>query len=77
MSAHGSIKWYHEPWVVLLLLFFVLGPFGLPLVYQSPKFNRGWKIILTLAMVAYTGYVIYATVKIVQLTLSSLSIDQI
>ena len=56
------IRWYYEPLVVTLLLFLVLGPFGLPLVYKSPKFNKTWKIILTLLTVIYTGYLLWATV---------------
>ncbi len=57
-------KWYYQPWVVILLLFFVLGPLGLPFVYKSPKFNKFWKIILTIAMVFYTIYLIEATIKV-------------
>ncbi len=57
-------KWYYRPWVVILLLFFVLGPFGLPLVYKSPKFGKGWKIILTIAMIFYMIYLIRATVEV-------------
>ena len=68
----NKIPWYYRPWVVVLLLFFVLGPFGLPLVYKSPCFGRKAKILLTLLTAAYTAYVIWATVKIVQVTLSSL-----
>ena len=65
--------WYYRPWIVILLLFFVLGPFGLPLVYKSPYFGRKAKIFLTLLTVAYTAYVVWATVKIVQVTISSLT----
>ena len=61
-----GIPWYHRPWVVLVLLFLVLGPFGLPLVYKSPKFNRAAKIFLTLAMAVYTYYLIYASVEAVR-----------
>ncbi|MBN3033635.1 MAG: hypothetical protein JW873_06030 [Candidatus Saganbacteria bacterium] len=50
-----SVKWYHRPPVVLALLFVVLGPFALPLLYQSPAFNRTWKFILTIAVLALAG----------------------
>jgi hypothetical protein len=40
MDEEEKIKWYLRPIVVILLLFFVLGLFGLPLLYKSPKFNR-------------------------------------
>jgi len=55
------MKWYYRPWVVLLLLFLVLGPFGLPLVYKSPAFNRPWKIFLTVLTLAYTLYFVAVT----------------
>ena len=59
-----KIKWYLRPVSVVLLLFFVLGPFGLPLVYRSPKFNKTSKIILTIAVSLYTLYLIFASLEI-------------
>ena len=58
-------KWYYNVWVVLLMLFFVLGPLGLPLVWKNPNFSRWIKIALTLAMVVYTALLIEATLKAV------------
>jgi hypothetical protein len=41
MAKEGEkVKWYLRPLAVVLSLFFVLGPFGLPLLYRSPKFSR-------------------------------------
>ena len=57
-------KWYLHPISVLLLLFFVLGPFGLPLLYKSPKFSKTLKIILTVVVLFYTSYLIFATLEI-------------
>ena len=59
-----KIKWYLKPISVVLLLFFVLGPFGLPLLYKSPKFNKTLKIILTIAVIIYTSYLIFASLEI-------------
>jgi hypothetical protein len=59
-----KIKWYLRPVSIVLLLFFVLGPFGLPLVYRSPKFNKTSKIILTIAVGLYTLYLIFASLEI-------------
>src|SRR5437899_9896884 len=47
-------RWYYRPWWVLLMLFLVLGPFGLPLLWKSPSFSRWSKIALTVAVAAYT-----------------------
>jgi len=57
-------KWYLRPISVVLLLFFVLGPFGLPLLYKSPKFSRTSKIILTLVVMIYTIYLIFVSLEI-------------
>jgi membrane-bound acyltransferase YfiQ involved in biofilm formation len=57
-------KWYLRPIGVVLLLFFVLGPFGLPLLYKSPQFGKASKIILTIAVVIYTSYLVFASLEI-------------
>ncbi len=60
----GKVKWYLRPMGVVLLLFFVLGPFGLPLLYKSPTFSKTLKIILTIAVIIYTFYFIFASLEI-------------
>jgi hypothetical protein len=42
----------------------VLGPFGLPLLYKSPKFSKKLKILLTIAVMIYTAYLISASIEI-------------
>ena len=64
MGKEEEIKWYLRPIGVILLLFFVLGPFGLPLLYKSPKFSKTLKIVLTIAVMIYTFYLIIASVEI-------------
>ena len=66
MDPQEKLKWYYQPWVVILLLFLVLGPFGLPLVYKSPRFGKTGKIVLTLLMILYAGYLIWVSVKLIQ-----------
>jgi hypothetical protein len=63
MGKEEKIKWYLRPIGVILLLFFVLGPFGLPLLYKSPKFSKTLKIVLTIAVMIYTLYLIIASVE--------------
>jgi hypothetical protein len=57
-------KWYLRPVSVVLLLFSVLGPFGLSLLYKSPKFSKTTKIILTIAVIIYTSYLIFVSLEI-------------
>lgn len=66
-------KWYHSVGVVLLLLFFVLGPFGLPILWKSPRFSRAWKQILTALTLLYTASLFWLIVSAVQESLRLLS----
>ena len=70
--ASDPPRWYHRPWAVVLLLFVVLGPIGLPLLWRSPSFTRGWKIVLTLAVVVYTVLLLRSTIVAVQMALGQL-----
>ncbi len=60
-------KWYLKRITVILALFFVLGPVGLPLLYRSPHFGKASKIILTVAVVVYTAYLTYASWELIRL----------
>jgi hypothetical protein len=57
---------------VLVLLFVVLGPLGLPLLWRSPSFTRGWKIVLTIAMVVYTGLLLESMVVAVRMAMEQM-----
>lgn len=70
-NESGKTKWYYEPWVVILLIFVALGPFGLPLVYKSPKFNRTSQVIVTLLTVLYTWLLVDATMKGIELVIKT------
>jgi hypothetical protein len=65
MKNEGTVNWYLRPMSVVLLLFFVLGPFGLPLLYKSSGFTRKWKIVLTILVIIYTSYLITLTLEFV------------
>lgn len=53
-------RWYHSVWFVLAMLFLVLGPLALPLLWGSPRFSRDAKIGLTIAVALYTLWLIAA-----------------
>ena len=63
MTDATKPKWYYNVWFVLVTLFFVAGPFGLPLVWKNPRFSRWVKIVLTLVMVLYTLALIDVTIR--------------
>ena len=64
MSKEEKVKWYLRPIGVIFLLFFVLGPFGLPLLHKSPKFSKNLKILLTVAVIIYTAYLLWVSIEI-------------
>ena len=66
-------KWYHGRLTVLLMLFFVLGPGGLPLLWKSPRFSKGWKQILTALTLIYTALILQMLVSAVTTSLRTLS----
>ena len=69
MHKEGEeVKWYYKPINVILALFLVLGPFGLPLLYKSPAFNKLSKIILTIVVIVYTLLLIYGTLEMGRFT---------
>ena len=64
-AATKKARWYYNIWFVLFMLFFVVGPFGLPLVWKNPKFSRTVKMVLTLAMIVYVLVLADLTLKMV------------
>ena len=63
MPQEEKIRWYYRPIPVLVLLFVVIGPFALPLLYKSPHFNKFWKVFLTIGVVIFTYYLIEVFIK--------------
>ena len=72
MAAGRVTTWYYRPWAVVVLLFLVLGPLGLPLLWKSPSFTRGWKIVLTVALVVYTALLVESVVVAVRVGLEQM-----
>lgn len=65
-------KWYASVWFVLLMLFVVLGPLGLPLLWKSSRFSKVSKIVLTIATVIYTGWILLGAKVLVEKSLQGL-----
>ncbi len=53
-------KWYHNVWVVLFMISpFALGPFGLPLLWKSPRFSQRAKTALTVLTMVWTVLLVW------------------
>jgi len=61
-----NVPWHLRPLWVLVLLFFVLGPLGLPHLWKSPCFSQGMKIVLTIAVLAYTALLLSEVIAVVR-----------
>ena len=57
---------------VLTMLFAVLGPLALPLLWRSSRFSLTWKIVLTLLVLLLTGVIIGLFSYVIQMTLAPL-----
>ncbi|HAM40193.1 MAG TPA: hypothetical protein DDX89_00465 [Candidatus Omnitrophica bacterium] len=66
VATPQAATWYSNVWFVLFLLFFVLGPLALPLVWKHPRFSRRVKVLLTVAMLFYTLLLIELIVRMVR-----------
>jgi hypothetical protein len=55
--------WWRElvdnPWLMVVVLFFVTAALGLPLLWMSRGFSRGSKVVLTFAVLAWTALVFW------------------
>ncbi len=70
-AASPRGKWHHNVWFVLVMLFLVLGPFGLPLVWKNPRFSPSVKWMLTLLTFVYTAWLLVVTMNAAQTALRS------
>jgi hypothetical protein len=52
--AASRTPWVENVWVVLLMLFVMLGPLALPMLWRSRKFSLAWKFILTIVVAGFT-----------------------
>ena len=67
-----AIKWYYKPvWVVVAIL--AAGPFALPLVWLSPALKKWQKVLLTIATVLITLWLVKATIDISKVLLKEMA----
>jgi hypothetical protein len=58
LTEEPQIPWILTKAGVLIMLFVVLGPLGLPFLYKSPAFGKRAKIFWTIAVLIYAAAVI-------------------
>ena len=59
-------RWYHNTWFVLLMISPVaLGPFGLPLLWKSPRFSHAAKMGLTILTIGWTMLAVWYVMAVV------------
>ena len=58
MNLGSTTRWYYRLSFVLLMLFVVMGPFALPLLWKSPEFKRPVKMLLTVLVLIFTAWIL-------------------
>jgi len=72
-EARGNrSSWMENRWVVLAMLFLVLGPVGLPMLWRSRQFSLTWKLLLTAVVLAITAVILGLIWYVVQQSLAPL-----
>lgn len=71
-AAPRGARWYHNVWVVLFLILFVLGPFALPLIWKNPRLSHTEKLALSGVALAYLVFVGLAINRLIAGVSSSL-----
>ncbi len=57
-ARSSSSSWRHNPWIILALLFLIVGPLALPLLWKSEGFSAGQKVGVAVLNLIYTAGVI-------------------
>ena len=52
------VPFWENVWVVLVMLFGVVGPLALPMLWRSRQFTRLWKVVLTVVILAITALIV-------------------
>lgn len=65
----GEAPWHHKPLVLVVLLFFVIGPLAIPLLWRSSSFSVPVKLILSLMSI---GILFWGLYNIANMPLTSL-----
>ena len=66
------MKWYYKPvWVFVGIL--AAGPFALPLVWFSPALKKWMKVLLTIATVLITLWLVKATIDIYRIIIKEMA----
>jgi|ETNmetMinimDraft_18_1059904.scaffolds.fasta_scaffold67728_2 hypothetical protein len=69
------VPWYHGFVGICILLFLVLGPIAIPLLWRSPILSKPVKVRLTVATVAYSLWILYSLAKTYSAMMEALSIN--
>jgi len=62
-------NWSQSRWFVLAMLFVVLGPLAIPMLWRSRRFSVPWKIVLTLLVAILTVAVLWLVWYVVDKTI--------
>ena len=70
--ATRPTKGVESPWIVLPMLFLILGPLAIPMLWRSRQFSVLWKIVLTVVVIGMTAVVLWMIWELYQRALAPL-----
>jgi len=76
LKQDKEVPLLQQRWVVLSMLFLVIGPFATPMLWRNPHFSRTEKIVLTVGSLVVTIGLLVGTIWL-SLFLYQMVIDQI
>ena len=75
-SSVQRSRWWESPWVILPMLFLVIGPLALPMLWRSRQFSQLWKIVLTVLVTLLTAWLCWQIVVIFRQAAAQLDLSQ-
>lgn len=67
------VAWYYRPWGIAVATLLGLGPFGLVLVWRSPRLSQTARWAWTAAILLLTGWVLLAAYRLCVSIMSQMS----
>lgn len=61
LGSPGESKWRHST-AALVIAFFLVGPFALPLLWSNPKYRPLTKVLVTVVVLVVTVLIVYTLV---------------
>jgi hypothetical protein len=59
ICVQPRLRWTESPWIILPVMFIVVGPLALPMLWRSRAFTKPWKLVVTVLCLGYTAILLW------------------